>query len=138
MDSMSRSACLAAALLLAGCAASATPRYAGVEPEVRRTEAVKTIRIMSVPAGCIVELNGEYIGQTPFTLTVDADANGCWPRCYANGSARTHSSLFVCTAPNGYSDSRHWIVGDRIPDVLLFRPLGRFPAQQSLRMGLNQ
>ena len=123
-------------LAFAGCS---TPpvRHVGVEPEVRRTDAVKTIRIASVPAGCIVEMNGEYIGQTPFCLTVDADNNGCWPRYHPNGGMRSFSNSFVCTTPNGVSDHRSWTTGDRIPDMVLFRPLGRYPVQLPLQLGLN-
>ena len=123
-------------LAFAGCA---TPpvRHAGVEPEVRKTFPLKIIRIASAPAGCIVEMNGEYIGQTPFSLTVDADNNGCWPRYHPNGSMRAWGTHFVCTAPNGFSDRRSWTAGDRIPDMVLFRPLGRYPVQQPLQLGLN-
>jgi len=124
------------AAILAGCA---TPpaRYAGVDPQVRRTVPVKTIRFTSVPAGCIVEMNGEYIGQTPFSLTVDADNNGCWPRYHPNGGMRSFSNRFVCTAPNSFSDHRSWIAGDRIPDMVLFHPFGGYPGQQPLQLGMN-
>lgn len=122
--------------LLVGCTAPPA-RYAGVEPGVRRAERIKTIRITSVPTGCIVELNGEYIGQTPFSLTVDADANGCWPRRHPDGSMRTLINRFVCTAPTGISDSRSWADGDRIPDMVLFRPCGRYPGQQPLQLELS-
>jgi hypothetical protein len=82
-------------------------------------------------------MNGEYIGQTPFSLTVDADANGCWPRYYPSGGMRSISNNFVCAAPNGFSDHRFWTTGDRIPDMVLFRPFGRYPGQQPLQLGLN-
>jgi hypothetical protein len=120
------------AFAFAGC--STPTRYAGVEPEVRKPTPVKTICITSVPAGCIVEMNGEYIGQTPFTLTVDADNNGCWPRYHPNGGMRTFSNSFVCTTPNGFSDHRSWTTGDPIPGIVIFRPLGRYPVYQPLRM----
>ncbi len=128
---------LLAAVFLAGCTAAPPVRYTGVEPEVRKTSAVKTIEITSVPVGCIVEVNGEYIGQTPLSLTVDADANGCWPRRHPDGSVRSFSNQFVCTAPNGARDRRYWIAGDRIPEAVVFRPYGRSPAQQPLRLGMN-
>jgi len=126
----------ASLLALAGCIAPSA-KFAGVEPDVRKAEAVKTIRISSVPSGCIVEMNGEYIGQTPFSLTVDADPNGCWPRYHPNGGMRPLSNRFVCTAPNGFSDYRSWITGDRIPDMVLFRPFGKYPVQQPLKLGMN-
>jgi hypothetical protein len=91
------------AVVSAGCAAQSA-KYAGVEPEVRKAALSKTIRFASVPTGCIVEINGEYIGQTPFSLTVDADNNGCWPRYYPGGGTRTFSNNFVCTTPNGFSE----------------------------------
>jgi len=124
-------------LALAGCAGRPADRYAGVEPEVRTPTAVKTIRVTSVPAGCIVEMNGEYLGQSPFSLTVDADKNGCWPRYYPGGGTRAWGNHFVCTAPNGVSDRRSWTAGDRIPDMVFFRPFGKYPVQQPLKLGMN-
>lgn len=123
-------------LALGGCT-TPTEKFAGIEPEVRTPTAVKTIRVTSVPAGCIVEMNGEYLGQTPFSLTVDADRNGCWPRHHPGGGMRAWGNHFVCTAPNGASDRRFWTAGDRIPDMVLFRPFGKYPVQQPLQLGLN-
>lgn len=135
---MRQLALMAALLALASCAGVPATRHAGVEQEVRKAEAVKTIRIASVPPGCIVELNGEYIGQTPFSLTVDADPNGCWPRYYPNGSSRAMGSRMVCTAPSGTSEYRSWVCGERIPDMVLFRPCGgRYPVGQPLQLGMN-
>jgi len=37
-----------------------------------------TIEIASVPTGCIVEWNGEFLGITPFLLTVDTTADRIW------------------------------------------------------------
>lgn len=133
LGSILLAACLFA---LAGCTTPPSG-HAGAGPEIRKTTPVKTIRITSVPAGCIVELNGEYIGQTPFSLTVDADLNGCWPCYYQSGGIRSFSNRFVCTAPNGCTDNRYWSAGDRIPDVVLFRPFGRYPGQQPLQLGMN-
>jgi hypothetical protein len=130
-------------LELPGCANSVRSRYTGIErafvpePTVRRADPVKTIMIASVPTGCIVELNGEYIGQTPFSLTVDSDGNGCWQKFYPDGKRRASVNKFTCTAPNGATDRRAWFAEDRIPDTVLFRPYGRYPPVQQLKLGMS-
>ena len=56
---------------LVGCA---TP-----EPEVRRpTARIVPMKIASQPIGAVVFLNGEYMGLTPLTIPVEADADGAW------------------------------------------------------------
>lgn len=129
---------------LSGCSTSARYSYTGIdqafvpEPTIRRADPVKSFGIASVPTGCIVELNGEYIGQTPFTLTVEADNNGCWPKSYPDGKPRAFMNRFTCTAPNGATDRRSWRAEDRIPDAVLFRPFGgRYPAASALNLGLT-
>ncbi len=62
---------LALVVILAGCAA--------VEPEVRRpTARIVAMKVASQPIGACVFLNGEYMGLTPLTIPVEADADGAW------------------------------------------------------------
>jgi hypothetical protein len=77
-----------------------------------------TIEIASIPPGCIVELNGEFLGLTPFRLTVDSDSEGRWSRWDA------HVYVLTCTAPTGQFDSRRWLCATKIPSAILFRPMG--------------
>jgi hypothetical protein len=63
------------AVALAGCATVAPPP----EPEVRRpTARMVPIKVASQPVGAVVFLNGEYMGLTPLTIPVEADAEGRW------------------------------------------------------------
>jgi len=130
-------------ITLVGCVAPSRSRYTGFNPTfvptpvIRKADPVKTIVIASIPAGCIVEMNGEYIGQAPFSLTVNADSNGCWPKFFSDGKQRSLVNRFTCTAPNGSTDSRTWYAESRIPDTVLFRPYRSYPASQPLRLGLT-
>ena len=119
--------------LICGCTTQSY-RYIGTRNENSKAGPVKTICITSSPIGCIVELNGEYIGQTPFSLTVDADVHGCWPRYFPGGDLRSFLNSFVCTAPNGSTDRRSWMAGARIPDTVLFRPFRSYPAVKPLQI----
>jgi hypothetical protein len=60
-----------AAVLLAGCAT--TP-----QPDPPKAKEVATIHVHSLPPGCFVELNGDFIGATPCAVTVDS-SSGNWP-----------------------------------------------------------
>jgi hypothetical protein len=50
-----------------------------VEPEIRRpTARIVPMKIASQPLGAVVFMNGEYMGLTPLTIPVEADADGAW------------------------------------------------------------
>jgi len=50
-----------------------------VEPDIRRpTARIVPMKIASQPIGAVVFLNGEYMGLTPLTIPVEADADGAW------------------------------------------------------------
>lgn len=40
------------------------------EPVVRRAQEVTAVQVHSLPPGCFVELNGEFLGATPLTIRV--------------------------------------------------------------------
>ncbi|MBU3666165.1 MAG: PEGA domain-containing protein [Chthoniobacterales bacterium] len=104
-----------AALLFAGCASAP-------EPEVRTAEPVKTIDIRSWPPGCIVELNGEYVGTTPLELVVETTRSGNWTADYGRGYSPI--ILRASTADASGWEQKIWYPGDRIPSRVLFRVPG--------------
>ena len=95
-----------AALLLAGCA--------GVEPVAPDKV---TMEVFSLPRGCVVEMNGEYLGTTPLKIDVPATPEGRW----AGAPGFTHV-ISVSTPNNRAVETRKWRSGDPIPRRLLFRP----------------
>lgn len=100
-----------AALLLTGCASAP-------EPEVRVAEAVKTIDVRSWPPGCIVELNGEYIGATPLQMVVNSSKWGNWT---SDHGFCTPIILRASTRDAAGWEQKVWYPGDRIPSRILFR-----------------
>jgi hypothetical protein len=65
--------------LLAILTAAVLSACATVEPEIRRpTARIVPMKIASQPIGAVVFMNGEYMGLTPLTIPVEADAEGRW------------------------------------------------------------
>jgi len=65
--------------LLAILTAAVLSACATVEPEIRRpTTRIVPIKVASQPIGSVVFMNGEYMGLTPLTIPVEADAEGRW------------------------------------------------------------
>ena len=99
------------AFILAGCVTAP-------EPEVRVAEAVKTIDVRSWPPGCIVELNGEYVGATPLNLVVNSSRSGNWTSDYG---LWTPIVLRASTRDAEGWEQKVWYPGERIPSRILFR-----------------
>jgi hypothetical protein len=94
------------ALALAGCAT--------VQPEVRRPDArIVYVKIASAPMGACVFMNGEYMGLTPLTMPVEADADGKWK----------DAVRIQCQVPHDQfnQDSYRSPAGYAVPKHLLFR-----------------
>jgi hypothetical protein len=99
------------ALLLAACASAP-------DPEVRVAVPVKTIDIRSWPPGCVIELNGEYIGTTPLELVVSSTRSGNWTSDYGNFKPVI---LQASTRDARGWERKVWWPGERIPSRILFR-----------------
>jgi hypothetical protein len=98
-----------AILTAAVLSACATP-----EPEIRRpTTRIVPIKVASQPIGAVVFLNGEYMGLTPLTIPVEADAEGRW----------RHSVRIQCQVPQDpFSEDTYTSYrGYAVPKHLLFR-----------------
>ena len=108
MQSSVRAIALASLCLL--CACQTRP-----EPEVREGERIATIYMHSLPAGCMVELNGEFIGVTPLEFKTPATDDGEWPGWHKVYNLRASIPL-----GQGY-EQKSWFSGERIPTRVVFR-----------------
>jgi len=103
--------CAVAALALCGCGGRQAEPYAGAVA----TE--QTVEVLSLPRGCVVEMNGEYLGGTPLKISVPATPDGRW-----QGPPSLVHAISVSTPNNRFVETKKWRGGDRIPQRLLFRP----------------
>lgn len=97
---------LLAAGLLGGCG--------GREPAVVESTRME---VVSLPRGCVVEMNGEYLGGTPVRIDIPSTPDGRWP-----GSPQTEHRITVSTPNNRAVETKVWRGGERIPRRVLFRP----------------
>lgn len=92
--------------------------------ELRASGLQKDIQILSFPNGGILELNNEYIGTTPMTLTVRTGSSGTW----TSYGSRVGKFVLKCSSPDGLIwEEKVWLVGQRVPDKILFRVGGDAP-----------
>ncbi len=99
-------------LLLIGCGGG---ENSAVPPAVGLTES--TVEILSLPRGCVVEMNGEYLGSTPLKISIPTTPNGRW-----QGPPGTLHAISVSTPNNRFIETKKWRGGDPVPRRLLFRP----------------
>jgi hypothetical protein len=105
----------AAALVgvLSSLAACATPPP---EPSiVRKAEEVTAVRIHSLPPGCFVELNNEFMGVTPLTIRVPS-YKGNW----SGGFGQYHILRVSIPRARGH-EQKFWRTGDPVPKQVVFR-----------------
>jgi len=118
--------CVIVCLYAAGCTTlqKAEPKQGEAEHQVPVREAtrVETIKIVSLPTGCVVEVNGEYMGITPLVLRVPSTPDGRW-----RGTADGVYVMRVSTLNGRTGETKYWRGGQGIPSRLLFRP----PAAQA-------
>jgi hypothetical protein len=104
---------LAAVLALCACETFTPPP----EPVVRKAQPIAKIDVRSIPTGCVVELNDEYLGVTPLEVVVDATESGNW-------ASQGIGSVFVmkCSMPDGNGwEQKVWYPGHPVPKRVLFR-----------------
>ncbi len=115
--------CVIICQISAGCATQPIAPQPAPEPPpetpVREATRVETIKIASLPRGCVVEVNGEYMGITPMVLRVPATPDGRW-----RGSSNGVYVMRVSTLNNKTGETKYWRGGQHIPSRLLFRPPG--------------
>jgi hypothetical protein len=99
-----------------GCQSMVAPCAPPPQPAVRKAQPIAKIDVRSIPTGCVVELNDEYLGVTPLEVVVDATESGNW-------ASQGFGSVFVmkCSRPDGDGwEQKVWYPGDRIPSRVLF------------------
>lgn len=82
---------------------------------VRKAEEVTTVQVHSLPPGCFVELNGEFLGATPLTI---------WVPSYAGDWQGGGWKMYVLRAsiPRGQGhEQKIWFGGDPVPKRIVFR-----------------
>ena len=85
------------------------------EPVVRRAEEVTAVVVHSLPPGCFVELNGEFLGATPLTIRVPS-YQGEWQ------GAGWKMHVLRASIPRGQGhEQKLWLGGDPIPKRVVFR-----------------
>ncbi len=105
-----------AALLatLTACTSPELPRNA----IVRKAEEVSVIHVHSLPPGCFVELNNEFMGVTPLTIRVPS-YEGDW----SGDFGKYHILRASIPRGRGY-DQKFWRTGDPVPKRVVLRVPG--------------
>jgi hypothetical protein len=81
------------------------------------TPSTNVLEVVSIPARCVVEMNGEYLGGTPVKIDIPSTPDGRW-----TGSPSTRHRITVSTPNNRAVETKEWRGGDVIPRRVLFRP----------------
>jgi hypothetical protein len=105
--------------LLLALSVSTLAACANHEPEkdaiVRKAKEVSAIHVHSLPPGCFVELNNEFLGVTPLTIRVPS-YEGNW----TGGFGKYHIMRVSIPRARGY-DQKLWRTGDPVPKRVVFR-----------------
>ena len=111
---MRRALLLALPVALASCTSPEPDRDA----IVKKAEEVSAIHIHSLPPGCFVELNNEFMGVTPVTIRVPS-CEGQW-----KGGMYDVHRLRVSMPRGGAYEEKRWEAWDDVPERLVFRIRG--------------
>jgi hypothetical protein len=87
------------------------------EPEVpvRKAQEVTAIKVHSLPPGCFIELNNEFLGATPLTIRVPS-YEGKW----TGATYKMHRLRASMPRGQGWEEKR-WFGHDPIPERVVFR-----------------
>ena len=87
------------------------------EPEVpvRKAQAVTAVEVHSLPPGCFIELNNEFLGATPLTIRVPS-YEGKW----TGATYKMHRLRASMPRGQGWEEKR-WFGYDQIPERVVFR-----------------
>jgi hypothetical protein len=87
------------------------------EPEVpvRKAQEVTAIQVHSLPPGCFIELNNEFLGATPLTIRVPS-YEGNW----TGATYKMHRLRASMPRGQGWEEKR-WFGDDPIPERVVFR-----------------
>ena len=102
-------------LATSACLASCTNLEPDSETIVRKAKEVSAIHVHSLPPGCFVELNNEFMGVTPITIRVPS-YEGDW----SGDFGQYHIMRVSFPRARGY-DQKFWRTGDPVPKRVVFR-----------------
>jgi hypothetical protein len=100
---------------LALCLAACTTPQPDEEQVVRKAQEVTPMHVHSLPPGCFVELNNEFMGVTPVTIRVPS-YEGKW-----TGTMYKLHRLRVSMPRGGGYEEKRWFGYDPIPQRAVFR-----------------
>lgn len=98
---------LSISLLLCACA-TVPPK-----PEPPTPPKAKAMAVHSIPTGCMVELNGEWVGITPCYVMLPEDG-------YGGFRGPDLNVMKVVPVTGGIGDIKIWWPGQRIPSRAVF------------------
>ncbi len=98
-----------ACILVSACSTTA--------PSTGEPQDTVTMEVFSLPKGCVVEMNGEYVGAAPVKIDIPSTSDGRW-----QGRPGMSHAITVSTPSNRASETRKYRSGDPIPRRLMFRP----------------
>jgi hypothetical protein len=111
--------CAVASVLSLAFAAVSLAACTSPEPDkdaiVRKAQEVSAIQVHSLPPGCFVELNNEFMGVTPLTIRVPS-YEGDW----SGGFGKYHILRASIPRARGH-DQKFWRTGDPVPKRVVFR-----------------
>ena len=82
---------------------------------MRKAQEVTAVQVHSLPPGCFIELNNEFLGVTPLTIRVPS-YEGKW----TGGMYKMHRLRASMPRSNGWEEKR-WFGSDPIPKQVVFR-----------------
>ncbi len=103
------------AALAATCLTACTNPEPDKDAIVCRAKEVSAIHVHSLPPGCFVELNNEFMGVTPLTIRVPS-YKGNW-----SGDFGKYHILRVSIPRARGHEQKFWRTGDPVPKRVVFR-----------------
>jgi hypothetical protein len=99
---------LASAFLLFGCASHT--HTVTVRPRLK-------IQIVSQPVGARIEVNGQYAGDAPLSIDVDASTDG---RFWRDTIIKAYPKDTGYTQIKAFNGKSRWTISDMVPPKLFF------------------
>jgi hypothetical protein len=93
-------------LVYSGCASHPQP----VRPRLK-------IQIVSQPTGARIEVNGQYVGDAPLSVDIEASDDG---RFWRDTIIKAYPKDTGYTQIKAFNGKSHWAISDAVPPKLFF------------------
>lgn len=103
--------------MVLACACAVLSACSTTTPVAGEPQYTVTTEIFSLPKGCVVEMNGEYVGTAPVKIAIPSTSDGRW-----QGPKGMSHAITVSTPSNRAAETKKYRSGDPIPKRLMFRP----------------